>query len=169
MVRSVHLISHGCVFLRQDSRPKGSVAEPGPSPGALSLGPDVLQGRLQQELVWCCPGAVPGVTRELGELWVGCGAGSASLLLGGETETSGKLLLNELLCEIQEKPSPPRLSNCQEPALGNRVGSFSHPLPIPDVVEAERIQARCWGPIGPASCMGVEGARSGVLLFENEP
>ena len=108
MVRSVHLISHGCVFLRQDGRPKGSVAEPGPSPGALSVGPDLLQGRVAARAGLVLSGSCSRSHQGDGGAGVGCRAGSASLLLGGETETSGKLLLNELLCEIQEKPSPPQ-------------------------------------------------------------
>lgn len=72
VVRSVHLISHGCVFLRQDGRPKGSVAEPGPSPGALSLGPDVLQGRVAARaglvLSWSCSRSHQGAGGAVGWL-----------------------------------------------------------------------------------------------------
>lgn len=83
------------------------MAEPGLSPGALFPGSGLSLGAGDVPGKGCSkswPRAVPGARQG-----VEVGEGTARWLLEGETETLGKCLLNELLCEIQEKPFPAQI------------------------------------------------------------
>lgn len=78
------------------------MAEPGLSPGALFPGSGLSLGAGDVPGKGCsksCPRAVPGARQ-------GGGRKYSTLATWRETETLGKCLLNELLCEIQEKPFP---------------------------------------------------------------
>lgn len=107
-VRSVHLISNEWVTIRQDgglSLSRGQWQSLDSVQGPISRSWLVPRDRgfpragLQQELAQGCPRSQAGS---------GSGGRHSTLVTPRETKSPGKFLLNELLCEIREKPFPPQ-------------------------------------------------------------